>query len=209
MKKIVIVGSGGFAKEVFTVIKDNNLEHKFFSFSEPDKIYNKFKPKNILGKKIVPYSKLNPKEHLLIISIANSKIRDNIVNKELSKEFEYFTLISKRAYLGSNINLGTGSIIMPFSYLTNDITIGKHSQINNNSNVGHDSHVGDFFTTAAGVRVSGNVEIGNHVYFGNNSSTKQNISICSNVTIGMNACVTKSILSSGVYVGVPANKINK
>jgi UDP-3-O-[3-hydroxymyristoyl] glucosamine N-acyltransferase len=73
----------------------------------------------------------------------------------------------------------------------------------------HDVRAGDFFTTAPGVRINGKVQIGDLVYFGSNSVTKEEISIGNQITIGAGACVVNDILESGIYVGVPARKLEK
>jgi UDP-3-O-[3-hydroxymyristoyl] glucosamine N-acyltransferase len=87
------------------------------------------------------------------------------------------------------------------------VIIGKHSQINLMTTIGHDCIIGDYFTTAPSVQISGNINIGNNVYFGTKSSAKQKISICDNVIIGMNSGVVKDINESGTYIGTPCKKI--
>ena len=45
---------------------------------------------------------------------------------------------------------------------------------------------------------------------GNNSSIREKIHVSSNVIIGSNATVVKNIVTSGIYIGVPAKlKKNK
>ena len=73
--------------------------------------------------------------------------------------------------------------------------------------IGHDCTIGDFFSAMPGSIVSGNVNIQDSVYLGNNSCIRENLTIQSNTTIGMNASVVKSIIESGIYVGVPVKKI--
>jgi acetyltransferase-like isoleucine patch superfamily enzyme len=60
-----------------------------------------------------------------------------------------------------------------------------------------------------GAIVSGNVRISDCVYMGNNSSIKEKIVVNSDVIIGSNATVVKNIITSGVYVGVPAKFLKK
>jgi serine acetyltransferase len=43
---------------------------------------------------------------------------------------------------------------------------------------------------------------------GTNSAIKEKLLIHSLSTIGMNSCVVKHIEESGIYVGVPAKKLN-
>jgi serine acetyltransferase len=51
--------------------------------------------------------------------------------------------------------------------------------------------------------------MGNGVFVGTNAVILERLSICENAIIGAGAVVTKSILEPGVYVGMPAKKLNK
>jgi UDP-3-O-[3-hydroxymyristoyl] glucosamine N-acyltransferase len=79
--------------------------------------------------------------------------------------------------------------------------------LNLQTTIGHDCKIGDYFTTAPGVKISGNCTIYDCVYIGTNSCVKQNINIHSLSTIGLNTGVVKNINESGTYVGTPAKKI--
>jgi UDP-3-O-[3-hydroxymyristoyl] glucosamine N-acyltransferase len=43
---------------------------------------------------------------------------------------------------------------------------------------------------------------------GNNSTIREKLSITGMTTIGMNCAVAKDINESGIYIGIPAKKIN-
>ena len=88
-----------------------------------------------------------------------------------------------------------------------NIKIGSHAHLNLHTTIGHDCEIGDYFTTAPGVKVSGNCKIQECVYIGTNASIKEKISINSFVTIGLNAGVVKNITEPGIYVGTPSKRI--
>ena len=164
--------------------------------------------KLIFGKPILPYSFANSNRHLVTIAIANSEIRQKIVH-QLPKDIDFITLVHPNAVISKWVKIGEGAIICAGSIITCDIEIGKHSQLNLNTTIGHDCVIGDFFTTAPNVNISGNCTFKNHVYFGTSSSIKQGLSIVENVIIGMGAIVTKNITESGVYIGNPARILKK
>jgi sugar O-acyltransferase (sialic acid O-acetyltransferase NeuD family) len=196
MKK-AIIGSGGFGREVRALLLDNN----------PNEIVHFFVDDEYVDNNTNPISSLNINEYEVVIAIGNPNLREQIY-KKLPKNTKYFTVIHKSVQiLDSNVEIGEGSIICPNTILTTNIKIGKHTHLNLGSTVGHDTLIGDFFTTAPGVKISGNCIIGNRVYFGTNSSVREKINICDDVTIGLNAGVVKHIKELGTYVGVPAKKI--
>ena len=207
-KKICIVGDGGFAREVFTLlidcVKDKNINLKeWIRFMLADKGYQKT---SIMGIETICHAEFDPALHQVIIGIGDSKIRERIVN-ELPVNTEYATLIHPNAIISDWVEIAEGSVVCAGSIITCNIKIGKHSQLNLMTTVGHDCQIDDYFTTAPATNISGICTFGKHVYFGTNSSVKQGISICDNVTIGMGAIVVKNINESGVYIGSPAKKM--
>jgi sugar O-acyltransferase (sialic acid O-acetyltransferase NeuD family) len=207
-KKLSIIGTGGFAKEVYCLILDLGLQNDFDCFFEFDDFFYNNSITELFGKPIKRFTEIESEKHKISIAISNSTIRENIVNS-LSNDIEYATLIHPNVILSKFIEIGEGSIICSGSILTCDIKIGKHSHLNLKTTVGHDCTINDFFTTAPNVSISGNCIIDKHVYFGTSSMLRQGLTISNNVTVGMGAVVTKNIIKSGVYIGNPAKELIK
>jgi sugar O-acyltransferase (sialic acid O-acetyltransferase NeuD family) len=208
MKKLAIVGTGGFAKEVFCLISDLGLEKKFECFFEPNFDYSIHSNLKLFERPILPISAIDIDLHIITIAISNSKIREEIVN-QLPNNIEYITLIHPNVIHSKFINIGIGSIICAGSILTCNINIGRHSHLNLKTTIGHDCDINDYFTSAPNASISGNCKIGKHVYFGTASMIKQGLSIADYVTIGMGAVVTKNISNSGIFIGNPAKELIK
>ena len=191
MKK-ALVGYGGHAREIM---------------AQMGKTIPCFVDDQYVVEGTIPLSEFNVKKYKLMVAVANSKDRFDIVQR-LPKETKYFTWIHPTALIMNNdIEIGEGSFIGAYSILTTNIKIGKHSILNRGNHIGHDCEIGDYFSAMPGAIVSGNVKIHDCVYMGNNSSIREKISINSMCTIGMNAAVVKNIENSGTYVGVPVKKI--
>jgi len=190
--KLALFGYGGHAREVASQIDQEVI---FFVDDEYA---------NDIAK---PISQFNPEEYVIMVAVADSRDRFDIVQK-LPKETQYFTYIHPTVLImDDNIELGEGSFIGANSILTTNIKIGKHAILNRGNQIGHDCIIGDYFSAMPGAIVSGNVTIHDLVYMGTNSAIKEKISVHSWSTIGMNSCVIKHIEEPGVYVGVPAKKI--
>jgi len=190
--KLALFGYGGHAREVACQI---DQEVTFFVDEEHA---------NEIAK---PISEFNPEEYVMMVAVADSKDRANVINR-LPKETKYFTFIHPSVQImDDNIEIGEGSFIGANSILTTNIKIGKHAILNRGNQIGHDCKIGDYFSAMPGAIVSGNVTIFDLVYMGTNSAIKEKISIHSLSTIGMNSCVIKHIEEPGIFVGVPAKKI--
>jgi sugar O-acyltransferase (sialic acid O-acetyltransferase NeuD family) len=196
--KRALIGAGGFANEVKAHIRDFTM--KCFVDSKY------FKPNH---ENIYPLSEFDPEEYEVLVAVGNPKDRFDIIQK-LPKNTKYFTFIHPTAQiLGNDVYIGKGSIVCAGSILTTNVKIGDHAHLNLQTTIGHDCLIGDYFTTAPGVKASGNCQISDLVYLGTNSSIREKIEICNDVTIGLNSGVVKNITEPGVYVGTPAAKINK
>lgn len=192
MKKISVIGAGGFGREVFHhLIYDGYVAELY---DDGDNDYSQS-------------TEIDFKNDLVLVAIGDPKIRKKVVDN-LPKETNYHTYISSKAIiLDKNIKIGTGSIICAGVVITTNVIIGDHCQLNPNTSIAHDCVIGNFFTATPGVKISGNCIIGNLVYIGTNSSIKQKIKITDNVIIGLNSGVTKNILEDGTYIGTPIKKI--
>jgi sugar O-acyltransferase (sialic acid O-acetyltransferase NeuD family) len=208
MDKIAIVGTGGFAREVYCLLRDLSAEYKTREdsvvFVEQD---TRISTQHLLGARIIPMSALSLSEYKVVVAVGDSKLRKKIVENEL-KDAVFATVIHPSAVISDFCSIGDGSIICAGSILTCDLVIGKHAHLNLHVTVGHDCRVGDFFTAAPAVNVSGMCSIGETVYAGTNAAIRQGIHICGDVTIGMGAVVVKDIETPGTYVGNPAKQIN-
>lgn len=190
--KRALVGFGGHAREIMA-----QMNEKLTCFVDDEYVVNGTKPLSLF----------DPVEYELMIAVANSKDRFDITQK-LPKETKYFTWIHPTALImDTNIEIGEGTFIGAYSILTTNIKIGKHAILNRSNHIGHDCQIGDYFSAMPGAIVSGNVKIYDLVYLGNNSSIREKLSIHSMVTIGMNSGVVKDIEQSGVYAGLPTQKI--
>lgn len=204
-KSICIFGSGGFAKEVFWLARQTGETIDAFI----DIHAGGFCCDTLVRDE----DYFDPAKHLAVVGVGSPKVRAKIVNNLISRHGEdvFATLISPSANIMSysTVTIGKGCVICANCILTCDIRLGDFSQLNLSTTIGHDTKTGTFFTTAPGVHISGKVTAGERVYFGTNACAIEDISICDDVTIGAAACVSKDIVDSGVYVGVPAKKLEK
>lgn len=206
MKKSIF-GAGGFSRDILSMwesmapMKYADLHESPTRFVDDE--YWKGNNDNIL-----PLSKFDPYKFMMIVSVGDPKLREEIVGR-LPKETLFWTFCHSTAILENpkGIIIGEGSVISTYSIIVCNTVLGKHSHLNLNTIIGHDSCAGDYFTTSPGTVIAGDCKIGNRVYFGQNATCKQGLSICDDVTIGMNAAVVKDITEPGIYVGIPARRV--
>lgn len=198
MNNLFIVGTGGFAKEVWTYCQDCN--YSVAGFIDINK-KNTFQNLPVYGSDYIKDKICN-----IIIAIGNPHLRRKIYI-ELGSHHFYPNLIHPTSYVGKNVSLGRGVVVCRGATLTTDIKIGDFCQLHVSSTVGHDSHIGNYVTLCPHAVISGNVSIGDHVFLGANSTVIEKKKIVENVVVGANCCVIHDIEMNGTYVGVPAVKL--
>jgi sugar O-acyltransferase (sialic acid O-acetyltransferase NeuD family) len=197
MKEKVLIGAGGFAREVRAHM--NNFNMKCFV----DEEY--FKPNK---ENIFSIQDFDPLRMQALIVVGDPNDRKKIF-ESMPIETEYFTFIHSSAQLlGNDIKIGKGSFISANCIITTNVHLGEHTHLNLSSTIGHDCIIDNFFTTAPGAKISGKCKIEECVYVGTNASIKEKLNICSNVTIGLQSGVVKDVNEPGVYVGCPAKRLS-
>lgn len=216
MKKIYIIGSGGFAKEVVFLIQDvNKLKGENYEFGGFVDISTE--QKRMIGKKAYPI--IQQDEFLsdglyqgasVAIGIGNPQLLEKLINtlKESSQSFVFPNLIHPSVVADWNsISVGEGNIVTANCIFTVDIHIGSFNIFNLSCTVGHDTNIGNFNVINPGVNISGGVTIGNRNLLGTNSTVLQYLSIGDDSIAGGTALITKNLESNLVAVGVPAKPV--
>lgn len=210
MKKIVIYGAGGFAKEIIWLIEEINNVNKEWELlglieDNEDNFGKEINGYRILGGK--NYLESLPDEIFIVIAIGDGNIRKKIYENFSHKK--YATLIHPSVKISSTNKIGQGSIICAGCNLTVNIVIGEHSNINLNCTVAHDCKIGDFVSIFPQVAISGTVQIGSNTTIGTGSAIIQKLIVGENVTIASMSNVTKNISDNSIALGNPIKIIKK
>lgn len=118
--------------------------------------------------------------------------------------------LSDKAIIGNHsVHIGSGSVIMPFSVLSNHSSIGLGSLLNGYAMLGHDCTIGDFCEICPFTAISGNCEVGSFTFIGTGAILLPNIKVGKNVIIGAGSLVTKDIPDNCVVIGSPAKLVKQ
>jgi sugar O-acyltransferase (sialic acid O-acetyltransferase NeuD family) len=204
MRDIIIIGAGGFGKEVAWLIEQiNRVELKWNLLGFIDD----FKPvgESINGAAIIgDLSWLKDKSLAIVCSISNPSIRKKIVQNLESTNNEFVSLIHPKVELSKTVNIGRGTIICEGVKFTVNIEIGHHVIIYHDSVICHDARIEDYCSILPSVNISGNVHIKDGTTLGTGSKVIQNIQIGSDVIVGAGAVVVKDVPDNVITMGVPA-----
>lgn len=211
MEKLVIVGAGGFGREVEWLIKRINKinpTYEVIGYADDEKAIGE---EIGYSKVICTTDELSTTEEDLNVTIAigNAKVRKMLAEKlSTNTHLKFPNLIDPSViYDDEEIMLGKGNIICASTIMTVSIKIGNFNIINLDCTIGHDDVLNNYITIYPSVNVSGNVIVNDCTEIGTGTQIIQGLSVNSNTIIGASAAVVKSIEESGTYVGVPVKKI--
>lgn len=211
MKNIVIIGAGGFAKEVALLIDDINKANTIWDILG----YIDEKVGDFNGKYPIVGNDdwlLNYNEEIYVVfGIGSPQLTKKLVAKfSINPNIKYPNLIHPNA-IGDweRIELGKGNIICASNTFTTDIQIGNFNIFNLDCTLGHDSIIGDCNVFNPSVNMSGGFAIGSFCLIGTGVTILQYISIADNIIVGAASLITKNLELKGTYIGSPAKILNK
>ena len=198
LKKLVIIGAGGYGKVIADIAVKN--QYKEILFLDDDKGIKECAGYLVVGS----ISKVKTLDGDKIVGIGNAKVREKIQTK-----IQTVTLIHPNAVISRRVEIGEGTLVMAGAIINSDVSIGKGCIINTGSSVDHDCKIGDFVHISVGAHVAGTCMIGKRTWIGAGAIVSNNVNICNDCMIGVGAVVIKYKEQPGTYDGVPARMIAK
>ncbi len=209
MKPLVIVGSGGFAREVLDVVEAINAVEerwRFLGFLDDHKSEDALVTSRgaaILG----PSQLLTELDCEYVIAIADPAARERIDALATGAGREAATLVHPGATVGSVNSISPGLVATAGSCVTTNVQIGRHVHLNLGSTVGHDVVLGPYVTINPGAHISGNVTLEDGVTIGTGASVIQGLKVGRRSFVGAGAVVTKDVGPGLVVIGIPARPL--
>lgn len=211
MKKIAILGSGGFAREVLCLIQDINRNHKEYDLL--GFIDNSLPKGSIVnGYPIIGNDEIILKEKptlSLALAFGEPHLKKKVAEKYSAANFTFPNLIHPSVLIGSSeyVKMGKGCIICANTILTTNIELGDYITLNIMCTVGHDTIIGSYSSFMPSCNISGEVSIGECVYGGTGVKIINQTEVGDNTILGAGAVVSKTIPADCTAVGVPARPI--
>lgn len=200
MKQIVIIGFGGFGREVAWLAKD--CGRSVLGFLDDKAEPGSHGAYNVLGK-VAEWQKFANAE--FVVAIGSPRVRKTVVDQLLSEGLEAFaTLVHPSVMMDESVKVGKGTVICAGTIATVDISIGEHVILNLNVTVGHDDIIHDFVTVAPMVALSGNVTLSPGTEVGTGAAIRQGVEMAAGSMLGMGGVLTKNTEKNTIYIGSPA-----
>jgi len=210
MKKIYIVGAGGFGRELLWWIKDINKEKPTWEiggFLDDD-------PKALDGYEcdygvIGSIRDWEPKDdEVFALALGSPALKRKIVGILKAKGAEFATIIHPTAMLSEFAHYGEGFIMFPYSKLSANSNVGDFVTLLSTP-IGHDTIIGDYSVISGNCSVVRNVVIGKDVFLAAGVCIAQDVHIGDGAYLGLGAVVLKDVRPGDTVFGNPARVVPK
>lgn len=205
MKKIIIVGAGGFGRELLWWIKDiNRVEQKWeisgFIDDNPNALNGYECDYSVIGS----IKDWKPKEdEEFALAFGSPELKRKIVSILKTKGAKFASIIHPTAMLSEFAKVGEGLIMFPNSKISCNSTIGDFVTLLATP-IGHDTEIGDYSVISGGCNIVRNVKIGKDVFLAAGVCIAQDIVIGDGAYLGLGSVVLKDVPAGATVFGNPA-----
>ena len=209
MEEIVVVGGGGHAKVVISILKKLD-RYKVRGYTDLEN-------RGVLLD--IPYlgsdaelGLLRAQSLSLDVVIAVGQVglgrqRNELWDRMQPLDLGFPVIVSPDAIVNEGVALGEGTVVMDGAVINSGARIGRGAIVNSNSTVEHDVELEDWVHVAPGATISGGTKIGRHSMIGAGATVIEGIEIVAGCIVGAGATAVRNLMDAGVYVGCPARRI--
>lgn len=204
MKKLIIVGAGGYAKSVLDSVDHMNFEMVgYLDDVKPKGADHQGYP--VLGSAIdcLPH----PEEYVYFVAIGNNNKRKAWFDKLKERNLSLINVIDKSALVSRAATIGEGSFIGKLAILNHGSSVGDNCVINTRALVEHGCHIKDHVNISTNATLNGDVICEEGSFIGSGTVVNGQLTIGTWALVGSGAVVIKDVKPHTTVVGVPAKEI--
>ena len=211
MKNLVIIGVGGFAREIYWHAQDSlgfGVDWQIKGFLDGDvKLATEeyeLLPDKVLGD--VDNYKICA-DDVFTCAVGTPHARKILAEKILARGGEFINVISKLAKIIPTAEIGRGVIISPYVGISDRAIVGDFVALNALTIIGHDAQVGNFSCIMPHTNIAGKARIGSEVFIGSGAIILPKAKVGDCAKVGAGCVVLKKVRAGATVFGNPAVEI--
>lgn len=203
MQKILIIGSGGLAREVSDWIK-GFFEIAGYATREPDGCRQFAMQGECFNDDVDPR---RAGTDLAIIAVGSPRLKMKLFTMFMDRGFSFPVVIHPSVSVAASANIGAGSVVAPGCVVSSGCRVGVGSYVNFMVGLGHESVLGNFCQINPGAQVGGLATIGDRVLVGSGATILNGIHVNVDATIASGAVIFNRVPANALMLGNPAKRM--
>ena len=211
MRHLVIVGAGGFGREMYGAARGavgygNVFDIKGFLDERPDALDGFAGYPPVVG---TPGGYAIGPDDVFITALGDIAARRRCAELVEGRGGKFVSVIHRTATLGSNVRVGEGSFVAPNVVLTADVSVGRHACVFHNTSIGHDTVLGDFSHVYAQCAIGGSVRIGEGAAVYPGAQIVPRRTVGDGAVVGIGSVVVLNVPAGTTVFGNPAAPVSR
>jgi sugar O-acyltransferase (sialic acid O-acetyltransferase NeuD family) len=203
-ERIIIVGAGGFGREVLQWARHAWPEHVHkltgFVSADPTKLHGHAPSLPIIG---LPNDfELRPTDGF-VLGIGIPRIRRVVAEQLEARGARFLTLIHPTAIVADTAVIGPGSVICPYAIVSDAVRLGRCVLVNYHASLGHDAEAGDYAVLSPYSSLGGSACVEEDTFLGLHASVAPGKRLAARSAISANSTALSDVPEECLVYGVP------
>lgn len=209
MKHLIIIGAGGYGRELFGLACESrgygvDFDIGGFLDADPRALDGFANYPSIIGD---PETYAPRADDVFITALGSIASRRKCVAAIEGRGGAFIVLVHRTAVMGPNATVGAGAVIAPFVTVSADAKVGRHAAVFHNTTIGHDAVLGDFSHVYAQCAIGGAVHLGAGAVVYPGAVVVPRRTIGDNAVIGAGSTVILNVPAGVTVFGSPAKEV--
>lgn len=208
MKHLIIIGAGGMGRTMYDMARESvgyGIEYDIQGFLD-DNIaaldnFENYPPI------IAPIQSYLPNENEIFICSIGGAARKKCIEEIISRGGQFLTMIHSTARIGTNVQIGEGTIVGAYTTIGADAKVGKYNLIQSYTVIGHDSIIGDWNRIDTHVTLVGGTIVQNEADIHTAAMISHNVTVENNSRVAACSFVIRRVKEGTTVLGNPAKKL--
>ncbi|NCX98285.1 MAG: acetyltransferase [Planctomycetia bacterium] len=207
-ERIIIVGAGGFGREVLQWARHAWPEHvgKIVGFlsDDPHALDGHAATLPILGSP----ADFEPRfGDGLVLAIGIRGVRRQVAERLAARGARFLTLIHPTAIVADTAVIGVGTVICPYAVVSDAVRLGRFVLVNYHASLGHDASAGDFAVLSPYATLGGNACIREDVFLGLHAAVGPHVTVGPRSAIAAGSAALRDAPDQCLVYGVPGRNV--
>ena len=208
MKKLYIVGAGGFGREVHAWASQHPDCSRLWSVAGfLDDNASALASFGDFARVLPLTGHAVEAAAVYVCGLGKPELKEKLLGPLLAAGADFPPFVDRSARLGARVRLGRGVVLCPGVVVTTDAAIGDFVMINLNSTVGHDAAIGDWTTLSAQCDVTGGARVGRRCFLGSRATVIPGKSVGDRTVVAAGSVVMTDLPADVLAAGSPARAL--